>query len=130
MSMKTRLPFRRFLKHSGGLASERGGTTLKAAGDIHNQLSFLVGLQDWRSTSVVLDFAHCLRTNAMNNSIIDIENIPHLSIAPGILKLIAKDNEKGENLGIMSGSGKLACVLPLLKCAPADTTSFPSNLNG
>jgi hypothetical protein len=50
----------------------------------------------------VLDFAHCLGTNATNSSLIDIENIPHLSIAPGTLKLIAKD---GENLGIPSGNG-------------------------
>jgi hypothetical protein len=41
----------------------------------------------------------------MNNSVIDIENIPHLSIAPDILKLIAKDGEEAENLGIASGSG-------------------------
>jgi hypothetical protein len=41
----------------------------------------------------------------MNNSLIDIGNIPHLSIAPGILKLIAKGGEEGENLGIASGSG-------------------------
>jgi hypothetical protein len=41
----------------------------------------------------------------MNNSLIDIENIPHLSIAPGILKLIAKDGDEGENLGIASESG-------------------------
>jgi hypothetical protein len=41
----------------------------------------------------------------MNNSRIDIENIPHMSIAPGILKLIVKDEEEGENLGIASGSG-------------------------
>jgi hypothetical protein len=105
MSMKTRLPFRRFLRPTGGLVSERGKTILKAAGDIRNQLCFLVGLQDWRSAGVVLDFAHCLGTNAMNNSLIDMENILHLSIAPGILKLIAKDGEEGENLGIVSVSG-------------------------
>jgi hypothetical protein len=37
----------------------------------------------------------------MNNSLIDIENIPHLNMAPGILKLMAKDGEEGENLGIV-----------------------------
>jgi hypothetical protein len=105
MSMKTRLSFRRFLRHTGGLASEREGTILNAVGDIRNQLCFLVRLRDWRSASVVLDFAHCLGTNAMNNSIIDIEKIPHLSIAPDILKLIARDREEGENLGTASGSG-------------------------
>jgi hypothetical protein len=105
MSMKTKRPFRRFLRHTGGLPSERGGTIRKAAGDIGNQLCFLVGLQDWRPAGVVLDFAHCLGTNPMNNSLIDIENIPHLSIGPGILKLIAKDGEEGGNLRIASGSG-------------------------
>jgi hypothetical protein len=45
----------------------------------------------------------------MNNSFIDIENILHLNIAPGILKLIAKDGEDGENLGIASGSG-IVCL--------------------
>jgi hypothetical protein len=105
MSMKTRVPFRRFLRHIGGLASERGGTILKEAGDIRNQLCFSVGLQDWRSAGVALDFVHCLGTNAMNNSLIDIENIPHLSIAPGILKLIGRDGEQGENLGIAVGVG-------------------------
>jgi hypothetical protein len=105
MSMKTGLPFRRFLRHTGGLASERGGTILKAVGDIRNQLCVLIGLQDWRSAGVVLDFAHCLGTNVMNNSFIDTEKRPHLSITPGILKRIAKDGEEGENLGIANGSG-------------------------
>jgi hypothetical protein len=41
----------------------------------------------------------------MNNSLIDIDNIPHLSFAPGSLKLIVKDGKEGENLGIASGSG-------------------------
>jgi hypothetical protein len=63
----------------------------------------LVGLQEGRSAGVVLDFSHCLRTNEMNNSLLDIENIPHLSIAPVILKFIAKDDEEGKNLGIASG---------------------------
>jgi hypothetical protein len=94
-----------FLRHTGRIASERGGTTLKAAGDIRNQLCFLVGLQDWGSAGVVRDFAHGLGMNAMNNPFIDIESIPHLSITPGILKLIAKDGEEGENLRIASGSG-------------------------
>jgi hypothetical protein len=86
------------------LLRREGGTILKAADDIPNQVCFLVRLQVWRSAGVVLDFEHCLGTNAMNNSLIDIEDIPHLSIPPGILKLIAKDGEDGENLGIASGS--------------------------
>jgi hypothetical protein len=41
----------------------------------------------------------------MNNSLIDIGNNSRLSIAPSILKFIAKDGEEGENLGIANGSG-------------------------
>jgi hypothetical protein len=93
------------MRHTDGLASGRGGTIVKAAVDICNHICFLVWLQDWRSASVVPDFAHCLGTNAMNNSLTDIENTTHLSIAPYILKLIAKYAEQSEDLGIASRSG-------------------------
>jgi hypothetical protein len=53
----------------------------------------------------VPDFGHCLGTNAINNSIIDIENTTHLNIVPHILKFITKDAEEGENLGIAGRSG-------------------------
>jgi hypothetical protein len=57
----------------------------------------------------------------MNNSLIVIENIPHLRIAPGILKLIATDGEEGENLGIASGNG--------IVCQAAKNGSWADNFS-
>jgi hypothetical protein len=128
--MKTRLPFRIFLRDSGRFASGRGETTPKATGDICSPFCFLVWLQDWRFVGVVTDFAHCLDTNAMNNLHIDIENMTHLSITPRRLKLIAKYAEEGENLGLASRSGIVCQEVQNTSCITRRQLLDEASMNG
>jgi hypothetical protein len=71
-----------------------------------------------------------LGRNPRNYSFIDIENTTHLSIAPHILRLIAKHAEEGENPRIASRSGIVGQAANNASCITRGQLLDEAGING